>query len=71
MVPFPSNSPYDSDAYDPVESRLTESQAEVEEPTNYNAGFILWLPLTTPTMWFSQDYKHQSHKQNQKKMELL
>ena len=44
-VPFSSY----SDAYDPVKTRLSESQAEAEaqEPTNHNAGFILRLPLTT------------------------
>ena len=36
-----SDSAYDSDAYDPVKTRLSESQAEAEEPTNHNAGFIL------------------------------
>ena len=40
-VPFSSDSAYDSDAYDPVKTRLSESQAEAEEPTNHNAGFIL------------------------------
>ena len=49
-VPLSSDSAYDSDAYDPVKTRLSESQAEVEEPTNDNAGVILWLPLTTPTI---------------------
>ena len=49
-VPFSSDSAYDSDAYDPVKTRLSESQAEAEEPTNHNARFILWLPLTTPTI---------------------
>ena len=49
-VPFSSDSAYDSDAYDPVKTRLSESQAEAEEPTNHNAGFILWLPLTTLTI---------------------
>ena len=49
-VPFSSDSAYDSDAYDPVKTRLLESQAEAEEPTNHNAGFILWLPLMTPTI---------------------
>ena len=44
-VPFSSDSAYDSDAYDPVKTRLSESQAEAEEPTNHNAGFILWLRL--------------------------
>ena len=48
-VPFCSDSAYDSDAYDPVKTRLSESQAEAEEPPNHNAGFILWIPLTTPT----------------------
>ena len=28
-VPFSSDSAYDSDAYDPVKTRLSESQAEV------------------------------------------
>ena len=49
-VPFSSDSAYVSDAYDPVKTRLSESQAESEEPTNHNAGFILWLPLTTPAI---------------------
>ena len=49
-VPFSSDSAYDSDADDPVKPRLSESQAEAEEPTNHNAGFILLLPLTTPTV---------------------
>ena len=49
-VPFSSDSAYDSDAYDPVKTRLLESQAEGEELTNRNAMFILWLPLTTPTI---------------------
>ena len=50
MAPFSSDSAYDSDAYDPVKTRLSESEAEAEEPTNHNAGFILWLLLTTPTI---------------------
>ena len=41
MVPFSSYSAYDSDAYDPVKTRLSESQAEAKEPTNHNARFIL------------------------------
>ena len=49
-VPFSSDSAYDSDAYDPVKTRLSESQAEVEEPTNCNAVFILWLPLMNRTI---------------------
>ena len=65
-VPSSSDSAYDSDAYDPVKTRLSKSQAEAEEPTNHNAGFILWLPLTTPTIWFSLD---RSHKRNGKKLE--
>ena len=39
-VPFSSDSAYDSDAYDPVKTRLSGSQAEAEEPTSHNAGFI-------------------------------
>ena len=51
-VPFSSDSAYDSDAYDPVKTRLSESQAEAEaqEPTNHNAVFILRLLLTTPAI---------------------
>ena len=71
MVPFSSDSAYDSDAYDPVKTRLSESQAEREEPTKHNARFILWLPLMTPTILFSLDHKHRSHKRNRKKMEPL
>ena len=50
MVPFSSDSTYDSDAYDPVKMRLSELQAEAEEPTNHNAAFILWLLLSTLTI---------------------
>ena len=49
-VSFSSDSAYDSNAYDPVKTRLSESQAEAEEPTNHKARFILRLPLTTPTI---------------------
>ena len=52
-VPFYCNiSAYDSDAYDPVKTRLSESQpeAEAQEPTKHNVGFILRLWLTTPTI---------------------
>ena len=51
-VPFSSDSTCDYDAYDPVKTRLLESQAEGQEPTNHNTGFILWLwlLLTTPTI---------------------
>ena len=66
-VPFSSDSAYDSYAYDPVKTRLSESQAEGQESTNYNAGFILRLPLTTPTIYFSLDHKHKSHKRNRRK----
>ena len=54
-VPFSSDYAYVSDAYDPVKTRLSESKAEPEEPTNHNAVFILcnWLLLTTPTIQFS------------------
>ena len=37
MFPFSSDSAYDSVAYDPVKTRLLESEAEAEEPTNHNA----------------------------------
>ena len=35
--PFSSDSAYDSVAYDPVKTRLLESEAEAEKPTNHNA----------------------------------
>ena len=54
MDPFSSDSTYDSNAYDPVKTRLLESQAEAEaeaqEPANHKAMFILGLLLTTPTI---------------------
>ena len=52
MAPFSSNSACNSDTYDLVKARFLESQAEaeVQEPTNHNTGFILWLPLMTPTI---------------------
>ena len=70
-VPFSSDSASDSDACDPVKTKLLGSQAEAEaqEPTNHNARFILRLPLTTPTIQFLLDDKHRSHKRNGKKME--
>ena len=38
-VPFSSDfSAHDSDAYDPVKTTLSESQAEAQEPTNHNAS---------------------------------
>ena len=37
-VPFSSESAYDSNAYDPGKTRLSESEAEAQEPTNHNAG---------------------------------
>ena len=62
--PFSSNSV----AYDPVKTRLSESEADAEEPTNHNAWnwehcdwFILSLLLPTPTMQFSPDHKRLSH----------
>ena len=42
--PFSSDSVSDSVAYDPVKTRLSESEAEAEEQTNYNAiSQALWL----------------------------
>ena len=51
-VPFSSDSTHDSGVYDQVKTRLSELQAEAEaqELTNHKAGFILRLPLTTPTI---------------------
>ena len=37
-VPFSFNSAYDSNAYDPVKTRLPGSPAEAQEPTNHNAS---------------------------------
>ena len=50
MVPFSSESAYDSNAYDPVKTSSSESQVKAQETTNYIAGFILRLPFTTPTI---------------------
>ena len=50
MGHFFSDSAYDLDAYDPMKTRFSESQAEAQEPANHNAGFNLRLPLTTPTI---------------------
>ena len=52
--PFSSDSTNDSVAYDSVKTRLSESEAEAEDPTNHNAwnrafwGRLLeaWLALT-------------------------
>ena len=66
-----SDSGYDSVAYDPVKTRLSELEAEVEAPANRKAGvehchwFILPLLLATPTMQFSLDHKRRTHKQSQ------
>ena len=35
--PFSSDSAYDSVAYDPVKTMLSQVEAEAEEPTNHNA----------------------------------
>ena len=35
--PFSSDSVYDSVAYDPVKTRLSESEVEAQEPTNRKA----------------------------------
>ena len=42
-VPFSSDSAYDSDAYDPGEKKIVGV-------ANRSVGFILRLPLTTPTI---------------------
>ena len=61
---------FNSVAYDPVKSRLSESEPEAEEPTNHKARnehsdrFILPLLLATPTMQFSLDRERRSHKRN-------
>ena len=40
--PFSCDSAYDSIACDPVKTRLSESEAEAEEPPNHNAGNRGW-----------------------------
>ena len=58
-------------AYDPGKTRLSESGAEAEEPTDRKAqSWILSLvyssaSVATPAMQFSLDLKRQSHKQKQ------
>ena len=47
----------------------SQAEAEAQEPTNHNARFILRLPLTTPTIYFSLDHKHRNRKRNRKKIE--
>ena len=54
-----------------MKTRLSESEAEAEEPPITKSGiehchwFILPLLLATPTMQYSLDRKRRSHKQNQ------
>ena len=68
-----SDSVHDSVAYDPVKTRLSESETEAEEPTNHKAQlgnehcdwFILSILLPTPTIKLSLHRKRRSHKQNQ------
>ena len=67
-VSISSYSVYDSVAYDPVKTSLSESEAEAEEPTNQkarNRTLSLSLLLATPTMQFSLDRKQRRHEQNQ------
>ena len=70
-VSISSDSVYDSVAYDPVKTGLSESEAEAEHPTNRKArNRALSLVYSSasvapPTMQFSHDHKRQSHKQNQ------
>ena len=64
---IPSNSVYDSVDYNPVKTRLSELEVEAEEQTNHKAwiqalSLIPPLLLLTPTIWFSQHHKRQSHK---------
>ena len=64
------DSVYDSVAYDPVKTRLSESEAEAEEPTNRkvrNRTLSLFYSSAsaTPTMQFSLDCKQRRHKQVQ------
>ena len=40
-VSISSDSVYDSVSYDPVKTRLSESEPEAEEPTNHKAHWII------------------------------
>ena len=61
------NSVYDSVAYDPVKTRLSESENQpIARPgIEHCHWFILPLLLATRRMQFSLDHKRRSHKQNQ------
>ena len=66
-VSISSDSVYDPVTYDPVKTRLSESEAKAKEPNNHKPRiehcdwFILFL-LPSLTMKFSRDHKRQSHK---------
>ena len=71
MFPFSSDNAYDSVAYDPVKTMLSELEAEAEEPTNHHAcsralqlQFDTKIVFETTTIQFSLDCKRQSHKRN-------
>ena len=63
-----SYSVYDSVVYDPVKTKLSESEAEAEEPTNRKAqSRTLSLVYSSASAFdseFSIDRKRRSHKQN-------
>ena len=64
----------DSVAYDPVKTKLSESESEAEEKNNHStrSGPFHWLVLpfllSTPTIQFSLDHKRRSRKRNRKKL---
>ena len=59
-VPFSSDSAYDSDAYDPMKTRLSESQAEAEEPTNHNAAYNSNFRFPLDRRRFDSNYNSDS-----------
>ena len=63
-APFSSDSAYDSDAYDPVKTRLSEWQAEAQEPTNHNASSQALLGQLDSKKKFLLDRKRPSRKRH-------
>ena len=67
-VSISSDSVYDSVAYDPVKTRLSESEAEAEEPTNRKAQSrtlsLVYSSASACDSEFNWSLKRRSHKQN-------
>ena len=55
-----SDSVYDSIAYDPVKTMLSESEIEAEEPTNQKARNRTLSLVILPLLLFSLDRKRRS-----------